>query len=311
MIFEFSGSLKEIEINELADCNNIVSYVSATEFEKYHNNFGFCDSAYEKYTNENNNFRSKIEVCNDYSFGTIKIIEPDVNNKNETFLAFYIRKNMILIIEIQDQDHSSRKKFLEAIHRFSAKDYSAEKFIFAFIDSLIKSDNTGLENIEFEINRMEDKILNEYEFKNFNEELLKYKRKLLGLRNYYEQLIDIGEVFIENENGLFENKNLIYFKNFIQKSERLCSNVNLLRDSIVQLRETYQSHLDLRLNNTMKLFTVITAFFSPLTLIAGWYGMNFKYMPELGWKYGYIFVIALSICSVFACMFIFKRKKLM
>lgn len=311
MIFEFSDTLDEIEVDSIDKKKNTVAYISATEFEKYHDNFGIFGSVYDKFTSDSKNFRSKIEVCGDYCFGTIKIIEPDINCQNETVLAFYIKKEIILIIEIQDFDHSSRKRFLEAIHRFSAKDYSAEKFIFAFIDSLIKSDNTGLENIEFEINRMEDKILNEYEFKNFNEELLKYKRKLLGLRNYYEQLIDIGEVFLENENGLFDEKNLIYFKNFIKKSERLCSNVNLLRDSIVQLRETYQSHLDLRLNNTMKLFTVITAFFSPLTLIAGWYGMNFKYMPELGWKYGYLFVIALSVCSVLGCMFIFKRKKLM
>lgn len=311
MIFEFTDNLYEIEISELNKSNNTVAYVSATEFEKYHDDFGFYDSAYDKYTSENKNFRTKIEVCSDYSFGTLKIIEPDVNNKNETVLTFYIKRNLILIIEIQDFDHSSRKRFLEAVHRFSAKDFLPEKFIFAFIDSLIKSDNTGLENIEFEINRMEDKILNEFEYKNFNEDLLKYKRKLLGLRNYYEQLIDIGEVFLENENGLFNEENLIYFKNFIKKSDRLCSNVNLLRDNIVQLRETYQSHLDLRLNNTMKLFTVITAFFAPLTLIAGWYGMNFTYMPELKWKYGYLFVIALSISSVLGCMVIFKRKKLM
>ena len=139
--------------------------------------------------------------------------------------------------------------------------------------------------------------------------MLTYKRKLLALRNYYEQFIDIGEILTENENRIFEST--AAFRMFIRKAERLCADVNLLRDGLVLLRETYKSHLDLKLNNTMKLFTVITAFFSPLTLIAGWYGMNFEYMPELRWKYGYLFVIILSISSVISCLVIFKRKKMM
>ncbi len=308
LIFEFTDGLREIEPDKINDTKNTVAFISAKEFEIYHGNFGF--SQYD-YTVENQYFRSKIEVFGNYSFGTLKIIEPDVNNKNEIYLAFYIKQNLVLIIDIYDPEHSARSRFSEAVHRFSAKNFLQEKFIFAFIDSLIRNDNIGLEDIELQINLMEDKVLNDFEYKNFNEELLKYKRKLLKLRNYYEQLIDIGEALTENENNIFDEENLEYFKNFTQKSERLCSNVNLLRDSLSQLRETYQSALDLKLNNTMKFFTVITALFLPLTLIVGWYGMNFKYMPELNWKYGYLFVIALSIIIISIFIVIFKRKKLM
>jgi magnesium transporter len=60
----------------------------------------------------------------------------------------------------------------------------------------------------------------------------------------------------------------------------------------------------------MKVFTVITTIFMPLTLIVGWYGMNFKYMPELNWKYGYLTVIIASILVVSGCIFFFKKKKL-
>ncbi len=311
MLFEFNEDLNEIEISEIDTGNCTVAFISAKEFEIYHSSFGFSQDDYNKLAVENKYFRSKIEVCGGYSFSTLKIIEPDVNNKNEVLLAFYIKKNLVLIIEVQDTEHAARDRFLEAVHRFSAKDFLTEKFIFAFIDSLIKSDNTGLEDIEMQINQMEDKVLNDFQYKNFNEELLKYKRKLLRLRNYYEQLIDIGEALTENENKLFSEDNLHYFKIFTQKSERLCTNVNLLRDSLSQLRETYQSSLDLKLNNTMKFFTVITAVFLPLTLIVGWYGMNFEYMPEIHWRYGYWFVITLSVVVVSVFIFIFKRKKLM
>ncbi len=311
MLFEFTEILREINIADINSEKYTAAFISAKEFEMLHADFGFTQSDYNSYTSESKYFRSKIEVKGGCSFGTLKIVEPDVNNKSEIHLDFYIRKNLILIIEVQDPEHSARERFLEAVHRFSARDFLPEKFIFAFIDSLIQSDNTGLEDIEMQINRMEDTVLNDFEYKNFNEELLKYKRKLLELRNYYEQLIDIGETLTENENKLFDEENLKYFKIFTQKAERLCSNVNLLRDSLSQLRETYQSALDLKLNNTMKFFTVITAVFLPLTLIVGWYGMNFKFMPELNWRYGYLFVISLSVVVVSVFILIFKRKKLM
>ncbi len=311
LLFEFTDKLKEIKITDLNLKNNTVAFLSGAEFEAYHDKLGFSQSDYEKYGSENKYFRSAIEVHEDYSFGTLKIIEPDIDDKNEIHLAFYIKKSFVLIVGIKDSEHSALNRFAEAVHRFSAKDFLTEKFIFAFIDSLIKNDNKGLEDIELQINKMEDKVLKEFEYKNFNEELLTYKRKLLDLRNYYEQLIDIGEALSENENRLFNEENLRYFKIFTQKADRLCTNVNILRDNISQLKETYQSSLDLKLNNTMKFFTVITAVFLPLTLIVGWYGMNFKYMPELNWRYGYLFVITLSVVVVSVFIYIFKRKKLM
>lgn len=145
----------------------------------------------------------------------------------------------------------------------------------------------------------------------FNMELLHKKKELSVLRNYYEQLIDIGEALEENENEIFEREDLRYFKIFTDKAVRLRENVDLLRDSIVHLRDAYQAYLDLKLNETMKLFTVLTAVFLPLTVIVGWYGMNFRNMPELTWKYGYFSVIVLSALVVGVLVAVFKRKKWM
>ena len=61
----------------------------------------------------------------------------------------------------------------------------------------------------------------------------------------------------------------------------------------------------------MKLFTMVTIIFQPLTLIVGWYGMNFKNMPELGWRFGYLYVIILSILVVGGILYYFKKKKYM
>ena len=80
---------------------------------------------------------------------------------------------------------------------------------------------------------------------------------------------------------------------------------------MTQLRDLIQSHLDERQNRIMTVLTVITSIFLPLTLIAGWYGMNFRYMPELDWRWSYPAVLTVSILIVVFCLILFKKKKWM
>lgn len=129
------------------------------------------------------------------------------------------------------------------------------------------------------------------------------------LHNYYEQLIDIGEALGEDENGLFPSEELRYFKLFTDKARRLSEGVESLRLQLEHCSAAYQSMLDIRLNHTMKTFTVLSALFLPLTLLTGWYGMNFQYMPELHWRYGYVFVIALAFVIAVICLRTFKKHR--
>lgn len=284
--------------------------MSESEFEQL---YGFLELNENEFLTINRNvqnFRTRIDIGADYISGNIRIIEPDIRSFKESSIQFVIKKHIIVLVDISDSVRNLSENFDEAIHRFSPEECSTEKIFYAFIDSLIKSDNKSLEDIEVQISKIENSIISNNGYKNFNEENLCYKRKLLQLRNYYEQLIDISEVLCENENEIFDKDIQNYFRRFILRTERLCNDVNMLRENLVQLRELYQSTLDLRLNNTMKLFTVITAIFSPLTLITGWYGMNFRYMPELSWKYGYAYVISLALSVVITAVYIFKKKKL-
>ena len=92
---------------------------------------------------------------------------------------------------------------------------------------------------------------------------------------------------------MFDKRSLRAFRILAGKADRLYHNVLGLRDYVTQIREAYQAEVDINLNTTMKIFTVITAIFLPLTLVAGWYGMNFN-MPEYQSPYGYPIVIAVT-----------------
>ena len=85
----------------------------------------------------------------------------------------------------------------------------------------------------------------------------------------------------------------------------------MLKEYLLQIRELYQSQIELQQNKVMTFLTVVTTIFMPLTLIAGWFGMNFPDMLMFRWKYGYLFVILLSITLVVAEYFYFRRKKML
>lgn len=204
-----------------------------------------------------------------------------------------------------------RDKFFECIGSFSVDNITIEKLTYAFLESVINGDNHFLEDTEFFINKMEKQVLKNETDSSFNFKLLDTKQLLLFYRNYYEQLIDVSQTLQENENEIFDEKDLKYFNVFINKADRLKDNVDMLRDSVNHLKDAYESSLELKLNQTMKVFTVFTVVFSPLNLIAAWYGMNFRYMPELNQRWGYAFAIGLSLLSIVVVLSIFKKKKWM
>ena len=131
------------------------------------------------------------------------------------------------------------------------------------------------------------------------------------MRIHYEQLLELSQELEENENDFFNEDNTRYFHLFSQRISRLHNVTSSLRDYSIQIRELYQSQLDKKQNRIMTLLTVITSIFMPLTLIAGWYGMNFKYMPELEHEAAYPIIIAISIAIVVFSLIFFKKKKLL
>ena len=185
-----------------------------------------------------------------------------------------------------------------------------ERFLYDLLELTIGDDLALLERSEHRLNLIEEAILRD-EVKAYPKEMNDIRGDLLDLRVHYEQLIDLGQELEENENGFFKEENLRYFHMFTERVMRLRDIVNGQREYVMQLRDLMQSQLDVRQNRIMTVLTVVTSIFLPLTLIAGWYGMNFRYMPELEWRYSYPAVIVISLVIVIVCLIWFKRKKWM
>lgn len=248
----------------------------------------------------------KLDIYENYSFGILNIIGPRESFFSVTELNFYISKNYLIFVSKKHLDLF--RDIQNDIHNKGSLHTSLEKILFNLIDKMTYKDYNMLSNLESEISGVEEDVL-KGKTKDYAKDIVLLKNKLLFLKKHYEPLLDIVEDLTENENNILEEHSIAYFVILFNRIERLNRKVGNLRDYVTQIRESYQAQLDINLNNTMKLFTVLTAVFSPLTLIVGWYGMNFP-MPEYYWKYGYVFVITLSIFVLTFCLWIFKKKKL-
>lgn len=178
-----------------------------------------------------------------------------------------------------------------------------------FFFKLTSGDVDELERMENSINELELSILQtEKPMKGVSLRIIEMRRALLKIKRYYEQLGAVTDRLAENENEFIPQE-------LAPRCDALCRHIHYLikfvtelREFVTQVREAYQAQVDIEQNQIMKIFTIITGIFLPLTLIVGWYGMNFQ-IPELNWPHGYLYVTLLSvgICG-FSC-WIFKKKK--
>ncbi len=183
-----------------------------------------------------------------------------------------------------------------------------EHMLWSFFQNLLKNDMDNLEDIECEIADAELAAMVSFP-NDYIHKIIAYRKELLRLKRYYEQLDAIMDNLVLNENKLLTEDGIRHFSILANRTTRYLASVLNLRDYVTQMREAYQAQIDIEQNNLMRLFTVITAVFQPLTLMAGWYGMNFVNMPELGWKYAYPVFIGVSVLTCTGLLFYFKKKK--
>ena len=306
MFFEIQNSVREIGADKLREDVLTAGYVDCDTLQTLQEKLRFSPATVESCRKANTLFRSGVEVYDDYTFTELRIASTD---GADDCVALYLRRNLLLVVDIEDRDGSTREKFRAAVQRCSVGKSSIERLVGTFLDALVQNDTAFIEKTGYRLAQLEELVFANEADASFNLELLRLKKTLLHTHNYYDQLLDITEAVDENENEIFDEDNLIVITNVSAKITRLREDVDSLSRTAEHLQDAYTSALDLQLNHSMKFFTVITTIFFPLTIIVGWYGMNFQYMPEFAWKYGYVYVIALSAAVVALLTLVGKKRK--
>ncbi|MBQ5955424.1 MAG: magnesium transporter CorA [Firmicutes bacterium] len=279
-----------------------VAVLTTPEWKEARDSF---DMGIELEPDAGNIHNTKAEVNYDSLTGTFLIPDRhDLKEKDSRF-AFALDEKGIVFID----DSGKAEEMINVIRRTKRwREPSLERFLYDFLEQIVDNDLALMERYETELDRIEDEILSSEghgDLARVNE----IRSDVRELLVHYEQIIDMTQELEENENGFFSEENLRYIHLFMNLMARRHDSAVSLREHTMQVRDLYNSQLDVRQNRTMTLLTVITTIFMPLTLIAGWYGMNFVFMPELTWKWGYPVVIAVSVAIVIFCLILFRKKK--
>ncbi|MBQ7145683.1 MAG: magnesium transporter CorA [Lachnospiraceae bacterium] len=303
MYYIIEETLKETEQTSLLDRSaQFVAVLTPAEWNKSREGF---DMGIDLEPEIPKVFMTKAEVNYDSLTGTFSIPDRKNLSGDDLNFAFALDEKGIVFID----DSGAVQRIIDRIRK--SKKWrlpSLERFIYDFLDQIVKDDLQILEGFESRLNEMEKELDGaeaEASFSLVNEIRSDIRTFLI----HYDQLMDLAQELEENENNFFNQENLRYFHLFMNRVQRLHDTAASLRDYTIQIRDMYKAHLDIKQNRIMTVLTVVTTIFMPLTLIAGWYGMNFIHMPELAWRWSYPVVILVCIFIVVASLWFFKKKK--
>lgn len=305
MKYVLQGRLKELKSGQDYDPGAMrVETMTLEEYQK-----SDCQFPYKNMMLRNmaNIHYSKAELVGKCVIGTLVIPHKEDLIQKKNKFGYYMDQNELYFIGDTELPNTI---LMEMIRQQYGQDCTMADLLADFLTALIQKDALFLQHIEEKLSLIEEGMADDHIPKNFYKIVLHYRKQLLILHTSYEQLMNVGDEIESDTNHILSEREEQRFNAFSNRAERLHNHSEMLREYVLQIREMFQSQIDLNQNHTMNILTLVTSLFLPLSILVGWYGMNFKNMPELSWKYGYVGVIILSIIIIIAEIIFFKKKGL-
>jgi len=253
--------------------------------------------------------RPKIEDYEDYLYIVIKTIssQPGVDEIVAAQISLILGANFVLSFHEDNEDlfKTIRERIITAKGRI--RKAGADYLAYALMDLIVDNYFVTLEQFGDQVEFMEDEVVRQpvpatlqtvHHLKNH---MIILRRSLWPLREVIARLE-------RRESPLIQDATAVYFKDVYDHTIIAIDTVETYRDILSGLLDIYLSSVSNRLNEVMKVLTIIATIFMPLTFLAGLYGMNFKYMPELEWHYGY-FAVVVFMVLVSGCMVLYFKKR--
>ena len=254
--------------------------------------------------------RPKLEDYSDYLYIVLKMLDYDEQNNHVTAEQVSLVLNRNVVISFQEQPGDvfdavrNRVKSGLGHLRTAGPDYLA----YAMLDAIVDNYFVILEKLGDDIELLEEELIHEPTPKTL-QEIYRLKRELIFLHRSVWPLREVINVLSRGETPFFKEASVIYLRDVYDHTVRVIDLVETYRDLVTGMLDLYLSSVSNRMNVVMKVLTVIATLFIPLTFITSLYGMNFKYMPELEWQWGYGAVWLILLLVTASMLVYFKRKK--
>ena len=254
--------------------------------------------------------RPKLEEYTDYLQAVIKLltIESGEDTIEYEQLTFILKGNVLVTFQEKTGDvfNSVRNRIKEA--KGSVRKKGADYLLYALLDLVVDHYFTILDIFGEKLEDLETELLNNPD-KNTLNKLHSLRRETLLLRRTIYPLREMVGKFEKLEEPIINSDIKVFIRDLYDHTIKVIENIEVLRDMTTGLLDLYMNSASNRMNEIMKVLTIMSAIFIPLTFIAGVYGMNFINMPELQTKNGYFIVLGVMF-AVFIGMVVFlKRKK--
>jgi magnesium transporter len=257
--------------------------------------------------------RPKLEEYEDFLYMVIKGISL---NEEKNFSLQYEQISIVLlanyVITFKEKADDTFDPIYNHLQNPNARlrQFGSDYLAYAILDTIVDEYFVVEDNLDDIIDPLEDHLLF-----NSNKEMLRtiqqIRRGLISMKRNISPLRDLLATIQRADNPLLQEKTLHYYGDVYDHVLRVTDSLESYRERISAMHDIYLSSISNKLNETMKILTIFASIFIPLTFIAGVYGMNFEYMPELKWRWGYPALWGIFIMISIGLLVFFKRKKWM
>lgn len=257
----------------------------------------------------NTDQRPKAEEYDNYLFVVLKMLTPLAAGASSEQVSLVLGDGWLLTFQEGldgDPFNPVRERLKNAKGR--GRSQGADFLAYSLMDVIIDNYFLVLEQVADRIETMEEELMRDPSQRTLAE-IYRLKRELLFIHKAIWPLREVINSMIRRESALIKEPTLIYLRDLYDHTIQVIETVETLRDMLSGMLDIYLSSVSNRMNAVIKVLTIIATIFMPLTFIVGLYGMNFKYMPELEWRWGYPAALLLMVLVTLGMLLFFRRKK--
>jgi len=253
--------------------------------------------------------RPKAEEFEEYFFFTMKMLYRIENTKIDyEQISFVLGKNYLITFQEKEGDLFEGFRDRIRLDQGRVRKKGADYLLYRLTDIIVDNYYNILDHIGDKIDEMEEEVYENPNNDAFNR-IQTLKKELIYLRKALYPLRDALSKIVKGESEYIDEMNLPFFSDVYDHVVHLIDSLDAYQDLTSNLLDIHMNAMNNKMNEVMKVLTVISTIFIPLTFIVGVYGMNFDHMPELAWKYGYPSIWAIMIMVVLGMLGFFRYKK--
>ncbi|MBN1480047.1 magnesium/cobalt transporter CorA [candidate division KSB1 bacterium] len=276
--------------------------------KKLGNQFSIHSLALEDIVNTNQ--PAKIEEFEDYLFIISKISTLDVENNQLTteHISFILLHNMVISFQETATGHFEPIWRRLENPKGRMRQFGADYFLYTLLDVIVDNYFVAIDALNDQFERLEQEVISNPQQWHV-EEIHKLKRKVIVLRKSVRPLREVVNTLMNGDIELISSRIDVFLRDLYDHTIQTIDSLDTQRDLVSGLMDTYLSQVSHRMNEVMKVLTIMSTIFIPLGFLAGLYGMNFEYMPELHFRYGYFVLLGFMFAAVVSMILLFRHKK--